>query len=306
MTDTCAEDWKRAKRDFEMWLRLERGLAANSIEAYRRDVRCLESLAIEQGLSPEELILPHLQDFLTQLQETGIAITTQCRMISGWRMFFQMLMLDDVLTANPAQMLVLPMRPQHLPDVLSDEEVTAIQATFDRSLPDQDRNYLIVELLYDCGLRVSELTSFQLAQIYPEEGFLQIFGKGSKERWVPIGEGALHLIALYVGGVRAQIQPKPGEERYLFLNRRGTHLSRSFVFKFLQEAVTKAGIEKQVSPHSLRHSFATQLVENGADLRAVQEMLGHAKLSTTEIYTHLSRQFLRNTIESYHPHYKKK
>ena len=226
-------------------------------------------------------------------------------MISGWRMFFKHLVVEDAIKENPADLLDLPLRPEHLPDVLTDEDITKIQDTFDKSLPDQYRNNVIVEVLYGCGLRVSELVNLKLSNIYADELMLQIFGKGSKERWVPINPHALEMLATYIHTVRCHIEPKPHEEKYIFLNRRGSHLSRNYVFMFLKQAVANAGINKHVSPHSLRHSFATELVENGADLRAVQEMLGHESISTTEIYTHLTRDTLRNTIEAYHPHYRK-
>ena len=199
----------------------------------------------------------------------------------------------------------MPKRPLHLPDVLTDEDVSAIQDTFDRSFPGPARNYVIVEVLYGCGLRVSELVNLRLSNIYAEEEMLQVIGKGDKERWVPINSHALNLLQDYIFTLRSQLTPQPGEEKYVFLNLRGHHLTRVAVFQFIKEAVEKAGLHKNVSPHSLRHSFATELVQNGADLRAVQEMLGHESLSTTQIYTHLSHQYLRNTISTYHPHYKK-
>jgi len=199
----------------------------------------------------------------------------------------------------------MPMRPKHLPDVLSDSEINAMQQTFDRSLPGPARNYVMVEVLYGCGLRVSELVNLKLSNIYADEQMLQVIGKGDKERWVPINPRALQLMQDYILTLRSQLPIVPGEEKYVFLNLRGRHLSRVAVFQFIKEAVQKAGIHKTVSPHSLRHSFATELVQNGADLRAVQEMLGHENLATTEIYTHLSKQYLRDTISTYHPHYKK-
>ena len=283
------QTWRRNRRDFETYLRLEKGLADNSVLAYLRD------FALEQ-----------LQQLLAQLNDTGIASTSQRRMIAGWRMFFHMLVVEDAIKDSPADLLDLPLRPKHLPDVLTDEDITIIQQTFDLSLPDQYRNNVIVEVLYGCGLRVSELVNLKLSNIYEKEQCLRVLGKGDKERWVPINPRALDMMLTYIHNVRSHIEVKPGEEKYVFLNRRGSHLSRNFVFMFLQQAVSEAGIQKHVSPHSLRHSFATELVENGADLRAVQEMLGHESISTTEIYTHLTRDTLRNTIAAFHPHYAKK
>lgn len=297
--------WRREVRDFETYLKLEKGLADNSIQAYLRDIAHLSRFMQEQGVAPEEVTLDHLQLLLKQINETGIAPNSQRRMIAGWRMFFHMLVVEDAIKDSPADLLDLPVRPQHLPDVLTDEDITRIQATFDKSLPDQFRNNVIVEVLYGCGLRVSELVNLKLSNIYVEEQMLHVFGKGNKERWVPINPHALDMLLMYIHNVRSHANIKPGEEKFVFINRLGTHLSRNYVFMFLQQAVDNAGLNKHVSPHSLRHSFATELVENGADLRAVQEMLGHESISTTEIYTHLTRDTLRNTIEAYHPHYRK-
>lgn len=297
--------WKRYRRNFETYLRLERGMAGNSVEAYLQDFDHMARFMIEQNKEPEDVGLSDLQQLLKSFVDLEIAPTSQRRMIAGWRMFYKMLVVEDALKDSPADLLDLPMRPKHLPDVLNDDEITAIQDTFDRSTPDGERNYVIVEVLYGCGLRVSELVNLKMSNIYAEEQMLQVIGKGDKERWVPINEHALKLLENYLLHVRSHVPVKPGEEKYVFLNRRGHHLSRQMVFMFLKDAVAAAGINKTVSPHSLRHSFATELVENGADLRAVQEMLGHESISTTEIYTHLTRDTLRNTIAAYHPHYKR-
>ena len=300
------QTWRRNRRDFETYLRLEKGLADNSVLAYLRDFDHLSRFMVEQGTDSEHVALEQLQQLLAQLNDTGIASTSPRRMIAGWRMFFHMLVVEDAIKDSPADLLDLPLRPKHLPDVLTDEDITKIQQTFDLSLPDQYRNNVIVEVLYGCGLRVSELVNLKLSNIYEKEQCLRVLGKGDKERWVPINPRALDMMLTYILNVRSHIEVKPGEEKYVFLNRRGSHLSRNFVFMFLQQAVSEAGIQKHVSPHSLRHSFATELVENGADLRAVQEMLGHESISTTEIYTHLTRDTLRNTIAAFHPHYAKK
>ena len=299
------QTWRRYRRDFETWLRLEKGLADNSVEAYLHDVDNLMVFAIDKNLEPEQVTLDYLQQHLKLINDLGIAPTSQRRIISGWRMFYKMLVVEDAMKDSPADMLELPLRPKHLPDVLTDEEITAIQETFDRSTYEGERNYVIVEVLYGCGMRVSELVNLRLSNIYADEQYLQVIGKGDKERWVPINERALSLMLTYIHNVRSHITPKPGEDKYVFLNRRGAHMTRQMVFIFLKNAVEEAGIRKSVSPHSLRHSFATELVENGADLRAVQEMLGHESISTTEIYTHISRETLRNTIAAYHPHYRK-
>jgi len=297
--------WLRCRRDFKTYLKFERGLSDNSIESYLNDIAHLMSFAIEQDIEPEYITRENLQQLLNILNDMGIAATSQRRMISGWRMFYRMLVVNDAMKDSPAEMLDLPIKPQHLPDVLTDEEITSIQSTFDLSLYEGYRNYVIVELMYDCGLRVSELVNLRLSNIYLDEQYLRVFGKGDKERWVPVAGKALDLISTYILTWRSKITPKPGEEKIVFLNNRGTRLSRQMVFIFLKKAVTNAGIKKHISPHSLRHSFATELVENGADLRAVQEMLGHESVATTEIYTHISRETLRNTIAAYHPHYRK-
>ena len=283
--------WQRSRQDYETYLRLERGMADNSVKAYMQDFDHMQQFMCEQEIEPKSVTKDYLQQLLKQLCDLGIAPASQRRMISGWRMFFHMMVID--------------IKPRHLPDVLTDDEVTAIQQTFDRSLPEGERNYVIVEVLYGCGLRVSELTELRLSCIYVEEQYLKVIGKGDKERWVPINEHALKLLLNYIHNVRSHLDVKPGEEKIVFLNRRGHRLTRQMVFIMLRDAVAAAGIRKKVSPHSLRHSFATELVENGADLRAVQEMLGHESISTTEIYTHLTRDTLRNTIAAYHPHYKK-
>lgn len=298
-------DWPRYIRDFETHLRLERNLADNSVQAYLRDVSHLRRFAEPLGLEPADVTADHLRQLLLQLNQTDIAVTTQCRIISGLRTFFHMLVIEDVLTENPAELLEMPARPRHLPDVLSDREIEAIQATFDRSQPGPARNYVIVEVLYGCGLRVSELVNLKLSNLYFDEEMIQVIGKGNKERWVPINSRALALVDEYIHTIRSHITPQPGQQQFLFLNLRGHQLTRVAVFQFIKEAVDRAGIHKNVSPHSLRHSFATELVQNGADLRAVQEMLGHQSLSTTEIYTHLTPQYLRDTLATYHPHYKK-
>jgi integrase/recombinase XerD len=297
--------WQRSRQDYETYLRLERGMADNSVKAYMQDFDHMQQFMCEQGIVPKNVTKDYLQQLLKQLCDLGIAPASQRRMISGWRMFFHMMVIDDDIKDSPADLLDLPIKPRHLPDVLTDDEVTAIQQTFDRSLPEGERNYVIVEVLYGCGLRVSELTELRLSCIYVEEQYLKVIGKGDKERWVPINEHALKLLLNYIHNVRSHLDVKPGEEKIVFLNRRGHRLTRQMVFIMLRDAVAAAGIRKKVSPHSLRHSFATELVENGADLRAVQEMLGHESISTTEIYTHLTRDTLRNTIAAYHPHYKK-
>lgn len=292
-------------RSLQTYLTLERHLSPNSVEAYLRDVSHLARYADRTNKKPEEITLDDLRAVLAELNETEIALATQCRIVSGLRTFYRMMVMEDAVKENPAELLEMPRSSHHLPDVLGNEEIDDIISTFDLSYPDQARNRVIVEVLYGCGLRVSELVNLHLSNIYPDEECLLVTGKGDKQRWVPINEYALKLLLQYVETIRCHQKIQTGEENFVFINRLGTHLSRNYVFMFLKEAVLKAGIKKKISPHSLRHSFATELVSNGADLRAVQEMLGHEKISTTEIYTHLSHQYLRDTISTYHPHYRK-
>lgn len=299
------DTWQRYLRDFASYLKLEKGLADNSIVAYLRDVSHMADYMGDINIEPEEVTVDLLRQLLNVLNDIELSPLTQRRMISGWRTFYKMLVVEGVMGSSPAELLDLPKSARHLPDVLTDEEITRIQSTFDLSLPDQYRNNVIIEVLYGCGLRVSELVNLKLSNIYDEEQMLQVIGKGDKERWVPINPTALELLLTYIHTVRSHVNIKPSEKNYVFINRLGTHLSRNYVFMFLKQAVADAQIKKRISPHTLRHSFATELVENGADLRAVQEMLGHASISTTEIYTHISRDTLRNTIAAYHPHYKK-
>ncbi len=298
--------WKQCIRQYMTHLRLERHLAENSVHAYVVDVGHLAKFAERHNVSPTDITAKHLQLMLAELNKGDVALATQSRMVSGWRIFFRMMVLGGSIKENPADLIEMPRKSRHLPDILTNDDVDAIEATFDMSQPDQARNCTIVEVLYGCGLRVSELINLKLNNIYTEEQCLLVTGKGNKQRWVPINEHALHMLHTYIYTIRSQVTPQHGEESYVFLNRRGRHLTRTFIFLFLKEAVEKAGIRKNVSPHSLRHTFATELVNNGADLRAVQEMLGHASISTTEIYTHLTQQYLRNTIATYHPHYRKK
>lgn len=297
--------WNRTIHDFEMFLKLEKGLLPNSVNAYIHDVSYLSEYSRKIALLPEEIKLADLQDFLKELNATEIALTTQCRMISGIRMFFKYLLVEDAIQENPADLLDVPRTTRKLPDVLSNAEVDRMLATFDNSKPDEARNAVIIEILYGCGLRVSELVGLTLSQLYLDEECLLIIGKGNKQRWVPINSRAIKLLENYISLIRTQIPIKPGNENYVFLNHRGTKLSRVYVFMIIKKAVEEAGIHKSVSPHSLRHSFATELVQNGADLRAVQEMLGHSSITTTEIYTHISRSYLRKTILEYHPRYRK-
>ncbi len=304
-SDGISKSWKRQIREFKVFLRLEKNLLKNSIVSYSCDVEHLAKYASRNNLEPKDITLKDLQSFLKELSDTGIETSTQCRMISGIRMFFNHLALEDIIDENPADMLEMPRNARKLPDVLSNNEINLMLDTMDKSKPDEFRNSVIVELLYGCGLRVSELVNLTFGQLHLDEECLLITGKGDKQRWVPINKHAIKLLETYIHEIRTHQKIKPGNEKYVFLNRLGTKLSREFVFMFIKTAIEKAGIHKTISPHSLRHSFATELVKNGADLRAVQEMLGHESITTTEIYTHLDQTFLRQTIDDFHPRYKK-
>jgi integrase/recombinase XerD len=297
-------DWDSILTGFISYLTLEKGLSAHSIEAYERDVRRMASfmykdLAIS---SPTSVQSKDIEQFLHVLNEVEISRRSQARMLSGVRSFFQYLMLEDMVKVDPTELVQGPKLDQYLPEVLSYEEILRMLENIDRSTPQGTRNIAIIETLYACGLRVSELTGLRISHIYPDLQMIRVIGKNNKERLVPIGEGALQQIKLYLEGDRMRMMNiDPGSADILFLNRRGKKLSRVMIFNIIKEAVANAGITKTISPHSLRHSFATHLVEGGADLRAVQEMLGHASITTTEIYTHLNADYLRDTMNMYHP-----
>jgi integrase/recombinase XerD len=296
-------NWQPYIRGFASFLKLEKSLSANSIEAYERDVvKLLQYLEIHDlQLSPQELTLKNLQDFLKWIHELGMTATTQARVISGLRAFYKYLLLEGITTKNPTELLESPKTGRKLPDTLSQDDVARIIDGVDLSKPDGERNKAILEVLYGCGLRVSELVGLKISDIRFNEGFLTVIGKGNKQRLVPMGGHAIRQVKIYMDQVRVHQPLKKGNEDFLFLNRRGTRLSRVMVFYIVKDAAEKAGIRKEISPHTFRHSFATHLVEGGADLRAVQEMLGHASITTTEIYTHLDRDYLRKNILKFHP-----
>lgn len=299
--------WEPYKNGFKAWLQLEKSLSDHSVEAYGRDVeRFTEYLQTTgQFLNPGEVKLEVLQSFIRQIAELGLTPASQARMISGIRTFYRYCQLEHICDTDPTVLLEAPKLQRKLPDVLSYEEIEAILGQIDRSKPEGERNRAIVEIMYSCGLRVSETVNLRISQLYLEVGFVRVIGKGNKERLVPIGRAASRQVQLYLDHIRRPQQAKPGNEDILFLNRRGTGMTRVMVFLILKDLVARAGIKKKISPHSLRHSFATHLVEGGADLRAVQEMLGHESITTTEIYTHLDREYLRKTLEKFHPAFSK-
>jgi len=295
--------WAIYIRGYTAFLRLEKGLSDNSLEAYRRDVEKLVRYLEEHqpGLSPSDIKLNHLQDFVKWLNQEGMSARSQARIISGLRTFFKYLLLEDVIRANPAELLESPRLGRALPDTLGVDEVEKLFAAIDLSSPEGERNKAMLEVLYGCGLRVSELVNLKISEIRFNDGFISVIGKGNKQRLVPVGDSALQQLRTYLRQVRVHVRILKGQEDFVFLSSRGKKLTRVMVFYIIKSLAEKAGIRKTISPHTLRHSFATHLIEGGADLRAVQEMLGHASITTTEIYTHLDREYLRRNILDYHP-----
>jgi integrase/recombinase XerD len=300
--------WDAYIKGFKAYLQLERSMSENTVEAYVHDVLMLAEFLYHKdaSISISKITLEHLQDYLAHINEIEFAASSQSRLISGIKSFFRYLLLEEIVTKDPTALLEAPKLKRSLPVVLSLEEIEQLFAVIDHSKPDGQRNRAIFETLYSCGLRVSELVGLQLSNLYIDLGFIKVLGKGNKERLVPIGGEAAKQIGFYRLYIRTQLkQIKQGSEDILFLNKRGTALSRVMIFKILKALTEKAGIKKNIHPHTLRHSFATHLVEAGADLRAVQEMLGHKSITTTEIYTHLDRTYLKETMEKYHPRYNK-
>ena len=294
-------DWRAAIKGFRAYLKLEKGLSENSIEAYTRDIDKLEQYAAERDLKPEAVALSDLRQFITWVNELGMLASSQARVLSGVKSFYKYLLIEDMIKSDPAELLEAPKKQRKLPTVLSYADIEKLLSAIDLSKPEGQRNRAIIEVLYSCGLRVSELTELKLSNLYLDIEFIKVFGKGSKERLVPIGGEAIKALTLWIEQVRVHTPIKKGEEDLVFLNRRGSRLSRVYVFMLIKRLAEMAGIKKTISPHTLRHSFATHLVEGGADLRAVQEMLGHESITTTEIYTHLDREYLKEVITSFHP-----
>ncbi len=296
--------WEVYKKGFKAWLQLEKSLAGNSVQAYLRDIDKLTAYLGEEKKAPKDITLKDLEQFTKWITELGMTPTSQARIISGLRSFYKYCLLEQITTTDPTALLEAPKLKRALPDVLSFEEIEKIIGEIDLSKAEGGRNKAMLETLYSCGLRVSELIELKLSNLYLDVGFIRVIGKGNKERLVPIGSSAVKYIKIYKDDIRIHIAIKKGQEDILFLNRRGSMLTRVMVFLIIKELVQKAGITKTISPHTFRHSFATHLVEGGADLRAVQEMLGHESITTTEIYTHLDREYLRDTLQQFHPAFK--
>ena len=298
--------WQAYLKGFKAYLQLERSMSDNTVQAYIRDMEMLQRHVETEyeGLAPEKVQLQHLQSLMQTIAELGLSVATQARVLSGIKSFYSYLLLEEVIHTDPTDMLEAPKLKRSLPHVLSVEEIEQLIAAIDHSKPDGVRNRAMLEVMYSCGLRVSELTSLRLTGLYLDVGYIKVIGKGDKERLVPIGDAAIKHIRLYTTHVRAMMgNIKKGQEDFVFLSKLGSSLSRVMVFLILKDLTKKAGIVQNIHPHTLRHSFATHLVEGGADLRAVQEMMGHKSITTTEIYTHLDRTYLRETLEKYHPRY---
>ncbi len=298
--------WDAYIKGFKSYLQLERSMSDNTVDAYLHDIAMLrDHIATEfPGLGVERVEMHHLHSLLKWITEMELSVATQARVLSGIKSFFGYLVLEDVLRKDPTELLEAPKLKRTLPSVLSVNEMGRLFAAIDHSTPEGQRNRAMLEVMYSCGLRVSELITLKLSGLFLDVGFVKVIGKGNKERLVPIGDEASKQVSLYKQHVRVHVPVKQGQEDFVFLNRRGSSLSRVMVFLFLKDLAKKAGITTNIHPHTLRHSFATHLVEGGADLRAVQEMMGHRSITTTEIYTHLDRAYLRSTLEKYHPRYR--
>ncbi|MFO7790507.1 MAG: site-specific tyrosine recombinase XerD [Bacteroidales bacterium] len=297
-------NWKESTEDFITYLQLEKSLASSSIQAYQNDIKKLENYVKniqKKQITPTKLQTKDLKSFLEWLNEIGISASSQARIVSGVKAFYKYLLLENYIADNPASLIEAPRKSQKLPPVLSVSEIDKMIASIDLSEPLGHRNKAIIETMYGCGLRVTELCQLRLSHIYFDKSFVRIIGKGNKERLIPVNPAALVSINHYIEGTRRHINIKKEAEDNVFITARGGPISRIMIFNIIKKAAFEAGINKNISPHSLRHSFATHLIEGGADLRAIQEMLGHASITTTEIYTHLDKHFLKENIISYHP-----
>ncbi|PHR36696.1 MAG: tyrosine recombinase XerD [Fluviicola sp.] len=301
MNNRIVQSWNRYIKDFVSFLKIERGLAENSIFAYLSDVQKLMDFCEGLNLSPLDVTSENLTNFVTELYDLGLSARTQSRIISGIKQFYFFLVLEGEVKNDPSELIETPRIGRKLPEVLSIEEIDALIAGIDLSTDQGHRNKAILETLYSCGLRVSELVNLEFEQLFFDEGFIRVIGKGNKQRLVPVSPSVKKEIEIYKSAVRNHQKIKPGNESYVFLNRRGAKLTRVMIFTIIKNLAEKIGLQKTISPHTFRHSFATHLLEGGANLRAIQEMLGHESITTTEIYTHLDQQFLKEAIISFHP-----
>lgn len=295
--------WPTYTKQFKSYLKLERSLAKNSVDAYLSDISRLQQFLDikERDTPPSKIVQQDLIDFLEFINELGMSAYTQARMVSGLKAFFRFLVYEELITKDPSELLEAPKLGRKLPDTLDLPEIEQIFDAIDMSTPEGQRNRAMLETLYSSGLRVSELINLKISNIHEDIGFLRVIGKGSKERLVPIGRSALKHIKIFRDEIRIHLDVKQGFEDHLFVTKRGKSISRVMVFMIIKDLAAKIGLKKTISPHTFRHSFATHLIEGGADLRAVQEMLGHESITTTEIYTHLDRDYLKQVITQYHP-----
>lgn len=294
-------NWDTVNRDFKRYLLLERGLAENSIEAYQNDVLKLQHYCELHEITIPQITTKELQNFLLWINEFSISTYSQARILSGIKTFFKFLQIEYDYESNPAELIEAPRIARKLPSVLSIEEIDQLIAAIDLSSPEGMRNRAILEILYGCGLRVSELCNLKRSNLFLDVEFIKVEGKGNKERLIPIGQQAIQYLKIYLNEVRVHTPVKAGNEDYVFLNRRGAALSRVMIYIIIKDLATKINLQKEISPHTFRHSFASHLVEGGADLRAVQDMLGHESITTTEIYTHIDKDYLQSVITQYHP-----
>lgn len=294
-------NWEQAIKDFKHYLKLERGLSDNTLVSYSLDLQKLANFSNDDKWKPLKLDFDQLQQFISEQAKMGISARTQARFISTLKSFYKYLLLEDYITVNPTDLLEGPKLGRKLPDFLSKDEVDQIISAIDMSKAEGHRNKAMFEILYGCGLRVSELTNLRLSDLFLKDYIIRVTGKGDKERLVPINDYAIKFLNIYTKEVRNHQKIEKGHEDFVFLNRRGKQLTRAMIFTLSRNLAAAAGIKKKISPHTFRHSFATHLVEGGANLRAVQEMLGHESITTTEIYTHLDQQYLMDTIMSFHP-----
>ncbi|MBC8297565.1 MAG: site-specific tyrosine recombinase XerD [Pelagibacterales bacterium] len=293
--------WETSIKGFKSYLQIERSLSDNSVQAYIRDIKKFASYAIPLNLNELKITRENISDFLAELKDNNISARSQARIISGIKAYYKYLIMEDYIKFNPTELIESPKIGLKLPDTLSLIEIDKLIAAVDLSNSQGERNRAILETLYSCGLRVSELINLQLSNIHFKEGYLKVIGKGDKERLAPIGGRALHYLKIYINEVRNHQSIKKGHEDFVFLNNRGAKLTRVMIFLIIQKLTEIIGLKKKISPHTFRHSFATHLIEGGADLRAVQEMLGHESITTTEIYTHLDKDYLRSNIIQFHP-----
>jgi len=293
--------WSRYITEFVSYLKIEKGLSNNSILAYKNDTNKLKNYCEDNNLSVKEVQYEHLKNFVTELYDLGLSARSQARIISGIKQFYAYLLLENLVSGDPSELLEQPKIGRKLPEVMSIEEIDQLIRANNLESPEGYRNRAILEVLYSCGLRVSELVELKFSDLFYDEGFVRVIGKGNKERLVPLSKSVEREIQKYVEKTRSTLKIKAGNENFIFLNRRGSKLTRVMIFLIIKNLARKIDLKKKISPHTFRHSFATHLIEGGANLRAIQEMLGHESIITTEIYTHLDQRFLKDAILSFHP-----